>query len=55
MLGSAWRTLDIIGILKQGLQVLVVHPMAARIWAIQKRLHVRQPVKAYGKLLEEMP
>jgi len=26
----------------------------ARVWAVQKRLHVRQPVKGYGRLLEEM-
>lgn len=55
MLGSGWRTLDIIGLLEQDLQVPVVHPVPARAWAIQKRLHVRQPVKGYGRLLEEMP
>jgi maleate isomerase len=55
MLGSGWRTLDIIITLEQDLQVPVVHPVPARVWAIQKRLHVRQPVKGYGKLLEEMP
>jgi hypothetical protein len=25
------------------------------VWAVQKRLHVRQAVKGFGKLLEEMP
>lgn len=55
MLGSGWRTLDIIHLLEEDLQVPVVHPVPARVWAIQKRLHVRQPVKGYGKLLEEMP
>lgn len=55
MLGSGWRTLDIISLLEQDLQVPVVHPVPARVWAIQKRLHVRQPKKAYGRLLEEMP
>ncbi|OGQ73626.1 MAG: hypothetical protein A3G94_08185 [Deltaproteobacteria bacterium RIFCSPLOWO2_12_FULL_60_16] len=55
MLGSGWRTLDIIGLLEQDLEVPVVHPVPARAWAIQKRLHVRQPVKGYGRLLEEMP
>lgn len=55
MLGSGWRTLDIIALLEQDLQRPVVHPVPARVWAIQKRLHVRQPVKGYGKLLEEMP
>ena len=55
MLGSGWRTLDIISLLEQDLQVPVVHSVPARVWAIQKRLHVRQPVKGYGRLLEEMP
>lgn len=54
MLGSGWRTLDIIHLLEEDLQVPVVHPVPARVWAIQKRLHVRQPVKGYGRLLEEM-
>ena len=55
MLGSGWRTLDIIALLEQDLQVPVIHPVPARVWAVQKRLHVRQPIKRYGKLLEEMP
>ncbi|TAK02196.1 hypothetical protein EPO44_08460 [bacterium] len=55
MLGSGWRTLDIIHLLEEDLQVPVVHPVPARVWAIQKRLHVRQPIKGYGRLLEEMP
>jgi maleate isomerase len=52
MLGSGWRTLPIIETLEQDLQVPVVHPVPARVWEIQKRLHVRQPVKGYGQLLE---
>ena len=55
MLGSGWRTLDIIHLLEEDLQVPVVHPVPARVWAVQKRLHVRQPVKGFGRLLEEMP
>jgi len=55
MLGSGWRTLDIIHLLEEDLQVPVVHAVPTRVWAIQKRLHVRQPVRGYGKLLEEMP
>jgi len=54
MLGSGWRTLDIIGILEQDLQVPVVHAVPTRVWAIQKRLHVNQPIKGYGRLLAEM-
>ncbi len=55
MLGSGWRTLGIIDMLEQDMGVPVIHPVPARVWAIQKRLHVRQPVKGYGRLLENMP
>jgi len=55
MLGSGWRTLNIIQTLEQDLQVPVVHPVTARVWEMQKRLHVREPRKGYGTLLEAMP
>jgi len=55
MLGTGWRCLDIIHMLEEDLQVPVVHPVPARVWAVQKRLHVRQRVKGFGKLLEQMP
>lgn len=55
MLGSGWLIVDIIALLEQDLGVPVIHPVAARVWAIQKRLHVRQRSQGYGKLLEEMP
>ena len=55
MLGTGWRCLDIIHLLEEDLQVPVIHPVPARVWSIQKRLHVRQTVKGFGKLLEEMP
>jgi maleate cis-trans isomerase len=55
MLGTGWRCLDIVHLLEEDLQVPVVHPVPARVGSIQKRLHVRQPVKGFGRLLEEMP
>jgi maleate isomerase len=55
MLGSGWRTLDIIETLEQDLDVPVVHPVPARVWAVQRRLHVHQPMSGYGHLLEELP
>lgn len=55
ILGSGWRILDVIQLLEQDLQIPVVHPIPARAWAIQKRLIVRQPLKGYGRLLEELP
>lgn len=54
MLGSGWRTLDIIHVIEEDLEVPVVHPVPARVWAVQKRLHVKQPVKGFGRLLEQM-
>jgi maleate cis-trans isomerase len=55
MLGSGWRTLNIIQMLEQDLQVPVVHPVPARVWEMQKRLHVRQPVQGFGHLLAAFP
>ena len=55
MLGIGGRCLDIIHLLEEDLQVPIIHPVPARVWAIQKRLHVRQRVKGFGRLLEEMP
>jgi maleate isomerase len=55
MLGSGWRTLSIIEMLEQDLQVPVVHPITARVWEIQKRLHVRQPIAGYGHMLQALP
>lgn len=55
MLGSGWRTLDIIEILELDLQTPVIHPVPARVWEFQKRLHVNEPKSGYGYLLENMP
>jgi maleate cis-trans isomerase len=55
MLGSGWRTLDIIARLEDELGVPVVHPVTARTWEICKRLRIRKPVRGYGRLLEKMP
>ena len=55
LIGSGWRVLEVVPLLEQDLQIPVVCAVAARVWAIQKRLHVRQPVKDRGILLESMP
>jgi maleate cis-trans isomerase len=55
MLGSGWRVLDIVETLEEDLQVPVIHAVPARVWAVQKRLHIRQPVSGYGQLLQTMP
>jgi maleate cis-trans isomerase len=55
LIGSGWRVLDVVPLLEQDLQIPVVCAVAARVWAIEKRLHVRQPIKGRGLLLENMP
>ncbi len=55
LFGSGWRSLDAIDVLEQDLGVPVVHAVTARVWAIERRLHIREPVEGYGRLLEEMP
>jgi maleate cis-trans isomerase len=55
MLGSGWRVLDIVETLEQDLRVPVVHAIPARVWEIQHRLHVHQPINGFGRLLAELP
>jgi maleate cis-trans isomerase len=55
MLGSGWRTLHIVDLLGQDLGVPVVHPVTARVWEFQKRLHVNEPREGYGALLSDLP
>jgi hypothetical protein len=33
----------------------VIHPVPARVWEFQKRLHVNEPQSGYGYLLENLP
>ena len=55
LLGSgAWRVVDVVPA-EEDLGVPVVHPVAARIWYVQKRLRLRQPVQGHGRLLAELP
>lgn len=55
MLGSAWKTLDIIDDLEQSTGLTVVHAGPARCWETQLRLGLQHPIAGYGKLLAEMP
>ena len=55
MLGSAWRTLDIIDPLEKELGLPVVHAGPARCWETQLRLGLRYAIQGYGRLLAEMP
>ena len=55
LLGSgAWQVKDIVAV-ENDLGVPVVHPVAARVWYVQKKLRVRNPIKGASRLLEEMP
>jgi maleate cis-trans isomerase len=55
ILGSGLDALGVVAPLEQDLGIPVIQPIAARIWEIQRRLHVRQPIKGYGILLENLP
>jgi maleate isomerase len=55
MLGSGWHVLDILEMLEQDMGVPVVHALTARIWAIERRLHVHEPIRGYGRLLADLP
>jgi maleate cis-trans isomerase len=55
ILGSSLEALPLIAPLERELGVPVVQAIAARIWEIQKRLKVHEPIKGYGRLLETLP
>lgn len=55
MLGSAWKTVEIIDRLEKDTGKTVVHAGPARCWGTQLCLGLRHPIKGYGRLLEEMP
>ena len=55
ILGSSLEALLLIAPLERELGVPVVQAIAARIWEIQKRLRVHEPIKGYGRLLETLP
>jgi maleate cis-trans isomerase len=55
IMAAIMSSLDMLQTLEDDLGVPVVSAVTARIWEVQRRLHVRQPVKGYGSLLAEMP
>jgi maleate cis-trans isomerase len=54
-ISSGWHILQAVLKLEQDLGVPVVHPVTARVWEIQRRLRVREPVLGGSRLLEELP
>jgi maleate cis-trans isomerase len=55
LLGAGWDCLPAIEPLERDLDTTVLTNVPADVWAAQKRLNVRAPVKGFGRLLEEMP
>jgi len=55
ILGSGLEALPLIAPLERDLKVPVVQAIAARIWEIERRLKVHEPIKGYGRLLETLP
>jgi maleate isomerase len=55
LLGGGWRILPIIQSLEEDLGVPVIYDTAAKIWDVQRRLHVHQQIRGYGRLLEDLP
>jgi maleate cis-trans isomerase len=53
--GGGGQLGTMVGALEQDLGVPFVHPIAARVWYVQKRLHVRQPVQGASRLLALIP
>ena len=55
MLGSAWKTVEIIDRLEKDTGLTVVHAGPARAWGTQLCLGLCHPIPGYGRLLAEMP
>jgi maleate isomerase len=51
---SSWRLMDL-GPLEQDLGIPILHPIAIRVWYVQKRLGVHEPIHGAGRLLETLP
>ncbi len=54
-ISSGWHIMEAVLKLEQDLEVPVVHPVTARVWEIQRRLRIREPVVGGGRLLEDLP
>ncbi len=51
---SSWRLMDL-GPLEEDLGIPVLHPVAIRVWAVQKRLGIHEPVHGATRILETLP
>jgi len=55
LLGAGWDCLKAIAPLERDLNTSVVTNVPADLWAALKFLGIREPIKGYGRLLEELP
>ena len=55
LLGVSLEAIPLIAPIERELGVPVVQAITARIWEIQKRLNVHEPIRGYGRLLEQLP
>lgn len=55
LLGSGWRTLDVVAPLEEEFGVPVLHPVPARVWAVMRHFNVGRPIAGRGRLLAELP
>ena len=55
LLGAGWDCLKAIAPLERDLNTTVLTNVPADLWAALKFLGIREPIKGFGKLLEELP
>jgi maleate cis-trans isomerase len=55
LLGAGWDCLKAIAPLERDLNTTVLTNVPADIWATLKFLAIREPIKGFGRLLEELP
>lgn len=53
LLGGGWRTLDVIGALESDTGKPTLSTNTAAMWAVMKRMGVREARRGYGRLLED--
>ena len=55
MLGSGWRTLEIVELMEKDFNTTVLQSICSQVWEFQRRLDVCEPLSGYGRLMREMP
>jgi maleate cis-trans isomerase len=55
LLGAGWDCLKAIAPLERDLKTTVLTNVPADLWSALKFLGIREPIKGYGRLLEELP